>query len=297
MFKLAVIGTVAVAASAMKHPVNEDIVKEIKAKATTWHPHEVHDNPLSKLSAGEVYGLLGANLQAPVGYSAPKVVSVPASFDSRDQWGSCVHEIRNQAQCGSCWAFGATEALSDRFCIASGGATNVVLSPENMVECDTSDMGCQGGWLNNAWEYLQDEGTTSYSCQPYQSGSGQGPACHNYCDDGEGFRKYQCAQGSIVEATSPAEIQSEIYQNGPMETAFTVYQDFFQYHGGIYQHTSGGMAGGHAIKVLGWGQENGINYWLCANSWGTSWGEGGFFRIAWGQCGIDSAAYACTPQL
>jgi len=164
-----------------------------------------------------------------------------------------------------------------------------------MVECDTSDMGCQGGWLNNAWEYLQDFGTTSDSCQPYQSGSGHGPACHSFCDSGEGFKKYQCAPGSIVEATSPDQIQSEIYQNGPMETAFTVYQDFFQYKGGVYQHTSGGMAGGHAIKVLGWGQENGVNYWLCANSWGTSWGEGGFFRIAWGQCGIDSAAYACTP--
>jgi C1A family cysteine protease len=151
----------------MKHPVNEDIVKEIKAKATTWHPHEVHENPLSKMEAGHVYGLLGAKVQAPVGYTAPEVVTVPQAFDSRTNWAGCVHEVRNQAQCGSCWAFGATEALSDRFCIASSGRTNVVLSPENMVECDRSDMGCQGGWLNNAWEYLQDTGVPTDSCQPY----------------------------------------------------------------------------------------------------------------------------------
>ena len=81
-----------------------------------------------------------------------------------------------------------------------------------------------------------------------------------------------------------------------METAFNVYADFMSYKGGIYVHTTGDLEGGHAIKILGWGVENGQSYWLCANSWGTSWGEKGFFRIAQGQCGIDSAVYACTPD-
>jgi cathepsin B len=82
-----------------------------------------------------------------------------------------------------------------------------------------------------------------------------------------------------------------------METGFTVYQDFMNYKSGVYKHVSGNVLGGHAVKIVGWGQENGTNYWICANSWGTSWGENGFFRIAWGQCGIDSAVYGCAPQL
>jgi cathepsin B len=90
---------------------------------------------------------------------------------------------------------------------------------------------------------------------------------------------------------------SEIYANGPMETAFDVYNDFFSYSSGVYQHVYGGYAGGHAVKILGWGTENGVDYWLCANSWGTSWGIDGFFKIKQGDCNIDSTVYACTPNL
>jgi len=80
-----------------------------------------------------------------------------------------------------------------------------------------------------------------------------------------------------------------------METAFRVYSDFMNYGSGIYMHTSGHFEGGHAVKILGWGVEGGINYWICANSWGPKWGEEGFFRIAYGECGIDSTVYGCTP--
>jgi cathepsin B len=82
-----------------------------------------------------------------------------------------------------------------------------------------------------------------------------------------------------------------------METAFDVYMDFFNYQSGVYVQTSDQLDGGHAVKMLGWGFDapSGLNYWLCANSWGTSWGMEGFFKIAWGQCGIDSTVYACTP--
>jgi len=110
--------------------------------------------------------------------------------------------------------------------------------------------------------------------------------------------KYKCAAGSVISASTSDAIKQEIFSNGPMETAFDVYEDFFNYEDGIYTHVSGAYAGGHAVKMLGWGIENGVAYWLCANSWGPSWGQlGGFFKIAAGQCGVDSQLFACTPDL
>jgi cathepsin B len=115
--------------------------------------------------------------------------------------------------------------------------------------------------------------------------------------DTEKYVKYQCQKGSIVEATTPEEIKAEIYANGPMETAFQVYEDFMNYESGVYHHVTGALEGGHAIKMLGWGHEDGMDYWLCANSWGTTWGMDGFFKIKWGEGGIDSTVYGCTPDL
>mmetsp|Transcript_1745 Transcript_1745/g.1707 ORF Transcript_1745/g.1707 Transcript_1745/m.1707 type:complete len:105 (-) Transcript_1745:48-362(-) len=84
-------------------------------------------------------------------------------------------------------------------------------------------------------------------------------------------------------------------QKGPVEGAFTVYDDFMSYGGGIYQHKSGKMLGGHAIKIIGWGKEGDLYYWLCANSWGPAWGENGYFRIQMGQVGINNKIYAANP--
>lgn len=65
-----------------------------------------------------------------------------------------------------------------------------------------------------------------------------------------------------------------MFLNGPMEAGFEVYHDFFNYKSGVYHHVSGDLAGGHAIKILGWGQDSdGTDFWICANSWGSSWGE------------------------
>jgi cathepsin B len=82
-----------------------------------------------------------------------------------------------------------------------------------------------------------------------------------------------------------------------METRFDVYQDFMSYASGVYSHVSGGLAGGHAIKILGYGSENGTDYWLCANSWGPKWGLKGFFKIKVGDSGIAKQNIACTPDL
>jgi len=96
--------------------------------------------------------------------------------------------------------------------------------------------------------------------------------------------------------TNPNSIQVNLMQYGPVDTGMQVYQDFMNYESGIYVHTSGELLGGHAIKIVGWGQQNGENYWIVANSWGTSWGMDGFFYIAFGQCGIDSDAVSAQAD-
>lgn len=96
---------------------------------------EVHENPLANLSIEEIKGLFGALPENP--YEGLELVNeledpnyvAPASFDARTQWPNYIHEIRDQGRCGSCWAFGATEALSDRFTIATNGAVNLDFSP------------------------------------------------------------------------------------------------------------------------------------------------------------------------
>merc|ERR1711879_1012806 len=81
----------------------------------------------------------------------------------------------------------------------------------------------------------------------------------------------------------------DLMTNGPVAAAFTVYADFPTYKSGVYKHTSGSALGGHAVKIIGWGVEDGNDYWLVANSWNTDWGDKGFFKIARGhnECGIE----------
>ncbi len=98
--------------------------------------------------------------------------------------------------------------------------------------------------------------------------------------------------------TNIDEIKAELVINGPMIVGFTIYQDFVFYTSGVYHPTTTVTVGGHAVKLLGWGLDiNNKLYWLCQNQWGTSWGESGFFKISSGSAGIDSAAFACIPDI
>ena len=144
-------------------------------------------------------GMLGSYIVPTNGvYEHPQVVATPNEFDPRTQWKSWIHPIRNQANCGSCWAFGSSEALSDRFAIASKGKINVVLSPEDLVSCDSEDYGCGGGYLERAWEYLTNTGIVSEECFPYTAGSGKEAPCATKCVERKEWLKYKCEAGSVI---------------------------------------------------------------------------------------------------
>eukprot|EP01017_Pseudomicrothorax_dubius_P019979 TRINITY_DN21989_c0_g1_i1.p2 TRINITY_DN21989_c0_g1~~TRINITY_DN21989_c0_g1_i1.p2 ORF type:complete len:156 (-),score=17.12 TRINITY_DN21989_c0_g1_i1:70-537(-) len=99
---------------------------------------------------------------------------------------------------------------------------------------------------------------------------------------------------------SPIQLPSRLKflpMDRPVSTGMRVYQDFVSYLHGIYYHKSGVLLGGHAVKIIGWGEEAKTKYWIVANSWGVYWGEDGFLRIRQGDCGIDKDAVAGIPDL
>jgi cathepsin B len=159
-------------------------------------------------------------------------------------------------------------------------------------------MGCSGGNLYMTWLWMESFGIALDSCVPYTSGKGDVAKCSKTCTNTETDKKKAYVKFlSIEHHDSPDSIKQAIYESGPIETGFTVYQDFMSYKSGIYKHTTGSRLGGHAVKIVGWGNENGEDYWIVANSWNTTWGEDGFFKIAFGQCGIDADGISGTPNV
>uniref|UniRef100_A0A915ERJ4 Peptidase C1A papain C-terminal domain-containing protein n=1 Tax=Ditylenchus dipsaci TaxID=166011 RepID=A0A915ERJ4_9BILA len=242
-------------------------------------------------------------------------IELPTNFDSREHWPSCqsIKAIRDQSSCGSCWAFGAVEAMSDRICIASGGNIQVSLSADDLLSCCRScGFGCNGGDPLSAWKFWVKDGivtgsnhTMQQGCRPYPF-----PPCEHHsnkthfqpantsCSQPLSEDKFYGRSAYAVEADVQA-IQNELYTNGPLEVAFEVYEDFMNYQGGVYFHQAGKLGGGHAVKLIGWGEEGGVPYWIVANSWNSDWGEDGFFRIVRGkdECGIESGVVGGLPDL
>ena len=227
--------------------------------------------------------------------SEPTFGDLPESYDFRTNNPECAAAIKNQASCGSCWAFAGSTALAMRFCVASKGATNVVLSPQDSVSCDTNNSGCNGGNRLRTWQYYESTGIVTEECFPYSSGTGTVEACITECKNGDPWKKYKVTGAKAISGVNT--IKELLLADGPIHTGFTVYQDFMQYKSGIYQHVSGSSLGGHAVVILGWGSEDGVDYWIIQNSWGAAWGENGYFRIKMGDCGIDSYAVVGNPVL
>jgi cathepsin B len=228
------------------------------------------------------------------------VSDLPESFDATVQWPDCVHPIRDQAHCGSCWAFAASEVLSDRYCIATQGKVNVVLSPEDLLACDYLDHGCNGGNPVFSWIYLRYFGIVTDECRPYTSAKGEVEKCSLFSHQckvlGVEYKKYKSDSFPTIFGANVQKIKESLVKDGPVETGFSVYEDFMSYKSGIYEHKTGKLLGGHAVKIVGYGVENGVEYWKVANSWGEVFGEKGFFRIKIGECNFEQMALAGTVK-
>jgi len=232
---------------------------------------------------------------------------IPKAFNSSSKWSNCdtISNIRNQGQCGSCWAFAGAEVLSDRFCVETGGKINHDLSPQDMVSCDKHNFACQGGYLDKLWTYLEETGIVSENCFPYKSGSGVVPECPTACVPAatDKWVKHHAVKGKTISYADVESAQKDMLEHGPIMTGFKVYRDFMSYKSGVYKHLTGGFAGGHAVKIVGWGVDSktDVPYWIVNNSWGKGWGLNGTFWIERGndECDFESnmiAGYAEPPK-
>jgi cathepsin C len=232
-----------------------------------------------------------------------RVKSLPLTMDWREVEGkSYVTPIRNQGQCGSCYAFGSTAMLESRTMIMSKGAVKKVFSPQDVVGCSEYSQGCDGGFpYLIAGKYAEDFGVVEESCFPYLGKDSK-------CMEKMNCTRYRATDykyvGGYFGACNEEEMMLAL-QDGPVSVAFFVTPDFEQYRGGIY-HTTGltdpfnpFRLTNHAVLLVGYGEKEGVKYWTVKNSWGSSWGEDGFFRIRRGtnELNIESMAIVSTPVL
>lgn len=225
-----------------------------------------------------------------LGHAEFKVgAKLPSSID----WVSkgAVTDPKNQGKCGSCWSFSTTGALEGAWQIASGKL--VSLSEQQLVDCaKNGNMGCQGGSMDLAFSYLEKHDVCSEDSYPYLAAQG---TCH----------QTNCTkvvpQGSItgfkdVSAKDMDALMQAVSQQ-PVSVAIEADQMAFQlYKGGILTQECGTKLD-HGVLVVGYGTENGVDYWKVKNSWGAEWGENGYIRMKRGvpkdgECGIkDQPSY------
>lgn len=272
----------------------EEIQRAIKERGAKWTAGETS---VSQLPPEQRRRLLGSILEEGAfeeGEGKAEFVTdtLPPEFDWRDYEGyDWTTPIRNQLGCGSCVAFAVVGAFEgDIKVYFNAPQLDINLSEQHLFSCGRGPGGCEYGWDSGlAMNYLQNYGTPDEACLPYTAVDDN---CDSTCSDWQMRARLIEEWGYVPPHVE--QIKTALFSNGPLVTNFTVYEDFMHYNSGVYEYVWGGLEGGHAVAIVGWCDPD--SCWICKNSWGGGWGEEGWFRIKWGQCGINSGVKWMTPS-
>jgi len=180
--------------------------------------------------------------------------------------------VKNQGQCGSCWAFSTTGAIEGAREIAGSGLTS--LSEENLVECSKQNHGCGGGAMVLGFMYAEKNPLMTEAAYPYTSGGGHSGSCKYQKSEGVGSVK------GFEEVSKSASQMKAAISKGPVSVAIEADKSVFQhYRSGVLTGRACGTKLDHGVLAVGYGSEDGEDYFLVKNSWGGSWGDNGYVKI------------------
>jgi len=213
------------------------------------------------------------------GRVAAKVnLTAPQTFDWRNH-GNVVTPVYNQGQCGSCWAFSATENIESRWALAGNALTE--LSMQQIVDCDTTDSGCDGGWPYNAYAYvISAGGMDPLADYPYTAEDGT--CAFNPSEVVAKLSNWEY----VTQSQDESAMVNYLVSNGPLSVCVDA-SSWSYYTGGVYPASSCGTSIDHCVNAVGYNLNSG--YWLIRNSWGQSWGISGYMQLQYGQ---DACAVA-----
>jgi len=269
---------------------NEDKIVATNARGLSY---KLAHNEFSDLTANDFFkqGHTGFNttLHRRTTFSTRPVhvansnVTLPSSVDWVER--GAVSQVQNQGSCGSCWAFSASGAIEGAYYLSTGQL--LTLSQEDLVQCDTTDSGCNGGLMDNAFSWVETHGIASLAIYPYTSTAGTRGTCS--------ASKRNAAAVTItgyrdVASEDEVALKHAVAQQ-PVSVAIEADKSVFQlYSSGVLDSSSCGTNLDHGVLIVGYGNDptTGLDYWKVKNSWGTSWGEDGYIRMSRGvnQCGI-----------
>ena len=271
----------------------QDVQAAIKNQGARWTAAQT---TLSALSENDRKKWLGA-LPERQAIAAEEEVEIaaaaaPTSWDWRNANGS--HDwttpVKTQCGCGSCVAFGTVGAMECLLKILRNDhTTDPNYSEAHLFFCNNRQ--CNPGDPNYGWgsssalDYVRDTGVPDETCFPYTCPANN-QAC-NTCTDWQN-RVTRITKWKAIGSTN--DMKTWLSAKGPLVASYKVYDDFFSYSSGVYEHVWGSVAGGHCVTVVGYNDND--QCWICKNSWGAGWGESGYFRIKYSQCGIDSSMSA-----
>jgi cathepsin L len=203
------------------------------------------------------------------------ITNVPSSIDWREK--GAVNPVRDQGQCGSCWAFATTANAESVWAISSGQLID--LSEEFLVDCASGvgyfNMGCNGGQPDSAFKYMINNGQCTESSYPYKAGTTKTAGTCQKCT----VAPVHFSGCYDVASKDQVSLMAAVAKQ-PVVIAIEADTRYFQsYSGGILDSTACGTSLDHAVEIIGYGSENGVDYWTVRNSWSSSWGEQGYFRL------------------